>query len=101
MPNQISLGGNSQNTFGSPTSPGSIYSPYQCSQTSFPASCPPALPQFDCTGSSSGCIRVGGGNGTRFYGQVIGPDLRFDGNGPTITFLGGGTTGGGEPFLAE
>lgn len=103
MPNQILLGGSSQNTFGSATSPGTIYSPYQCNQTTFPTSCPPALPQFDCTGGTagSGCIRVGGGGGTRFYGQVIAPDIRFDGSGPTVTYPGGGTTGPGEPFLAE
>jgi hypothetical protein len=112
-PNVLDLQGNNKVQ----TYNGTIYSPYQCSNSpnpdyAFPAKCaagsaaPPVgairLPQFEC-GIPSGptyCISVGGGT-TYFNGQLIAPSIAFNGNGVTIAPPGTIGSIGTQPYLAE
>ncbi len=129
--NQVNLqGNNASRTFtgpsGGPT--GTIYSPYLCSDT-IATSCrspyptpsanptpgtisacvnasgyptprfPCNTPQFDCP--SGGCVLVGGSGGTTIQGQLIGPDLQFNGNGIVLTYNPNNQNSGFRPYLAE
>ncbi len=112
-PNLLSLQGNNRVQKYN----GTIYSPYQCSNspnpdTTFPAKCasgsaaPPVgatrLPQFECgtPSSPSYCIAVGGGT-TEFNGQMIAPSISISGSGVTIAPPNGLPSLGTQPYLAE
>jgi hypothetical protein len=57
------------------------------------------IPQFPCKNGE--CVLVGGSGGTTIKGQLIGPNLSFNGNGIDLTYSPLNQTSGFRPYLAE